>query len=61
MTASSARNGSISVTVTIAPMPLARAATPLPQKPYPATTKRFPASRTFVARMMPSSVDWPVP
>ncbi len=61
MLASSALTGSISVTMTRAPCPLARSATPRPQKPNPATTIVRPASSVLVARMMPSSVDWPVP
>src|SRR3989344_3867385 len=55
--ASSAFTGSISVTMTPAPIPLARMASPLPHQPYPATTKVLPASSTSVARIMPSSVD----
>ena len=61
MTASSARSGLTSVTMTFAPMPRARAAKPRPHIPYPAATTFFPASRMSVARMMPSTVDWPVP
>src|ERR687884_613065 len=57
MTASSARSGSVSVTITCAPIPFARSATPRPTQPYPEMTKRFPASSTFVARMIPSIVD----
>ena len=36
-------------------------ATPRPHQPYPQTTKVDPASKRFVARMMPSTVLWPVP
>ena len=45
----------------VAPAPRARLATPRPHQPYPATTTVLPASSRLVARMMPSSVDWPVP
>ena len=61
MTAFRAAIGSTSVTITLAPIPRARLANPLPQCPYPATTKVLPASKTLVARIIPSSVDWPVP
>ena len=47
--------------MTWAPMPLRALATPRPHQPYPATTTVFPASSMFVARMMPSIVDCPVP
>ena len=59
--ASSARTGSISVTMTRAPKPRARSATPRPLAPNPATTTALPASSVFVARRMPSITDWPVP
>ena len=59
--ASSALTGFTSVTVTLDPIPRARSATPLPTQPYPATTTLRPASSRFVARIMPSSPDWPVP
>jgi len=59
--ASSAFVGSISVTITSAPKPRARSATPLPQYPKPATTRMRPASKKFVARKTASKVDWPVP
>ena len=61
ITASIAFVGSISVTITLPPMPLARRALPLPHQPYPATTMVFPANKMLVARMMPSKVDCPVP
>jgi len=59
--ASRARTGSISVTMTWAPNPRARSATPRPLAPNPATTTVLPASSVFVARMMPSITDCPVP
>jgi len=59
--ASKARSGSTSQTITWAPWPLARIATPRPHQPYPMTTTRRPAISTLVARITPSSVDWPVP
>ena len=59
--ASSAHRGSISVTITFAPAPLARIARPLPHQPYPQTTNVEPAISLFVALKIPSSVDWPVP
>src|SRR6266705_1707767 len=59
--ASSAFIGSISVTSTFAPAPRARMANPRPHHPYPATTTALPAIKRLVARMMPSSVDCPVP
>src|SRR5207302_779083 len=43
------------------PPPRARSAKPRPHHPYPAATTVLPAIRKFVARRMPSSVDWPVP
>ena len=61
MEASSAIMGSISVTITLAPMPAARMATPLPHQPYPATTTVLPATTRLVVCMMPSQADWPVP
>ena len=59
--ASSARTGSISVTITWAPKPRAHSATPRPLAPNPATTTVLPASRVLVARRMPSIADCPVP
>ncbi len=59
--ASSARTGSISVTITCAPKPRAYSATPRPLAPNPATTTVLPASRVLVARRMPSMADCPVP
>jgi hypothetical protein len=59
--ASSARTGLTSVTITWAPKPRARSATPRPLAPNPATTTVFPASSVLVARRMPSIADWPVP
>src|SRR2546429_4971170 len=38
--------------------PRARSAKPRPHQPYPATTMVLPATSRFVARRMPSSVDW---
>ena len=61
MTASRARSGSTSVTMTLAPMPLARIATPAAAPAVAGDTTVLPASRMLVARMMPSSVLWPVP
>ena len=61
MTASSARTGSTSVTMTWAPSPRARCAIPRPHQPNPATTTVRPASRMLVARNSPSMTDWPVP
>ncbi len=61
MAASSARTGSTSVTITLAPSPRARMATPRPHQPYPQMTTFLPAQRTLVARVMPSIVLWPVP
>ena len=61
MVASRALMGSISVTITLAPMPAARMATPLPHQPYPATTTVLPATTRLVVCMMPSQADWPVP
>ena len=55
--ASKAFVGSISVTITSEPIPLARSATPFPQYPKPATTTILPASKKFVARKTASSVD----
>src|SRR6202171_3446869 len=57
ITASSALVGSTSVTITSAPAPRARLASPRPHQPYPAITNFDPASRKLVARMMPSMVD----
>src|SRR3954447_21312351 len=59
--ASSARSGSTSQTITDAPNPCARRATPRPVQPYPSTTTVCPAKSRFVARRMPSSTDCPVP
>ena len=59
--ASSARTGSTSVTMTSAPKPRARSATPRPLAPNPATTTVLPASSVLVARRMPSIADCPVP
>ena len=59
--ASSALTGSTSVTMTWAPKPRARSATPRPLAPNPATTTVLPASRVLVARRMPSIADCPVP
>ena len=53
--------GSISVTITDAPNPLALLAIPFPTCPYPATTTDLPAINTLVARIIPSKADWPVP
>ena len=53
--------GSTSVTITLAPRPLARMETPLPHQPYPATTTFFPATIRLVVRLIPSHTDWPVP
>ena len=61
MTARRAGSGSTSVMTTFAPIPRARMANPLPQWPYPATTNVLPATKTDVARRIPSIVDWPVP
>ena len=61
MSASSARTGSTSVTMTWAPRPRARSAIPLPHGPKPATTTTFPASSVLVARRIPSITDCPVP
>ena len=60
-TASRARTGSTSVTMTWAPSPCAQAAMPCPHGPNPATTTARPASRMLVARSTPSSTDCPVP
>ena len=59
--ASKARTGSTSVTITLDPIPFALNATPRPTQPNPATTTHLPAKRRFVARMIPSSADCPVP
>ena len=56
MTASRARVGCTSVTMTFAPKPCARIAMPLLHQPYPPTTKFLPAIRTDVALRMPSIV-----
>ena len=61
ITASMARIGSTSVTMTEAPSPFARIATPFPHQPYPATTTFFPATIRFVVRLIPSHTDCPVP
>ena len=61
MVASRALKGSTSVTITSAPMPLARMATPLPHQPYPATTTVLPATTRLVVCMMASHTLWPVP
>ena len=61
ITASRAAVGSTSTTMTCAPMPRARDATPRPHIPYPQTTNARPARSRLVARMMASIVDWPVP
>ena len=61
MTASSARRGSTSSTITEAPMPRTRLAMPRPHQPNPATTTRLPAISMLVARRRPSTVDCPVP
>jgi hypothetical protein len=53
--------GSTSVTITFAPIPDAFLAIPFPTCPYPATTTFFPETSMFVARIMPSKADWPVP
>ena len=49
------------MTATWAPWPCIREAIPRPTQPYPAMTTFRPAMRRFVARTMPSTVDWPVP
>ncbi len=59
--ASMALMGSTSVTMTDAPRPLARMATPFPHHPYPATTSLLPATIRFVAVIQPSKADCPVP
>src|SRR5436190_1927675 len=59
--ASSARIGSTSHTITVAPAPRARSAIPRPVAPYPSTTMVWPATKRLVARRMPSSADCPVP
>ena len=61
MTASSAFKALTSVTITFAPNPRARLATPLPHHPYPATTTVVPAINRFVALIIPSNVLCPVP
>ena len=61
ITASIALTGSISVTMTSAPRPLALIATPFPHQPYPATTTFFPATMRLVVLFMPSQTDCPVP
>src|SRR5579875_1754912 len=55
--ACSALIGSISVTITRAPMPRNDCAEPLPTSPYPQTTATLPAIITSVARLMPSTSD----
>ena len=55
--ASIAFTGSTSVTMTVAPRPLALMATPFPHHPYPATTSLFPATMRFVAFIHPSKAD----
>ena len=59
--ASMARIGSTSVTVTLAPRPLALMATPFPHHPYPATTRFLPLTIRLVAVIHPSNADCPVP
>lgn len=49
--------GSISVTITLAPMLCNAWAQPLPTSPKPATTATFPAIITSVARLIPSMRD----
>ncbi len=61
ITASMALSGSTSVTMTCAPIPRARCASPRPHQPYPAITKAAPARSAFVDLRMPSIVLWPVP
>ena len=61
MVASRALKGSISVMMTLAPIPLARMAVPLPHQPYPATTTVLPATIRLVVSMMAVHTDWPVP
>jgi hypothetical protein len=53
--------GSTSVTVTLAPSPAAFFEIPFPTCPYPATITFFPENRIFVARIIPSRADCPVP
>src|SRR5436305_14310441 len=53
----SALIGSISVTMTRAPIPRSECAEPLPTSPYPQTTATLPATITSVARLMPSASD----
>ena len=57
MAACSALMGSISVTITRAPMPRSECAEPLPTSPYPQITATLPATMTSVARLMPSASD----
>ena len=59
--ASKAFIGSISATITCAPIPRAREASPRPHQPYPTTKNFLPAKSIFVARTTPSTVDCPVP
>ena len=61
ITASSARKGFTSVTITFAPSPFARIAMPFEQKPYPATTTVRPVTMLFVVYMIPSQTLCPVP
>ena len=61
ITASIALIGSTSVTMTLAPRPFARIATPLPHQPYPATTACFPAAMRLVVLLIAFQTDWPVP
>ena len=61
MAACKAQMGSISVTITRAPRPAARMATPFPHQPYPATTTVVPATTRLVVRITPSHTLWPVP
>src|SRR5438309_4228381 len=55
--ACSALIGSISVTMTRAPIPRSECAEPLPTSPYPQITATLPATITSVARLMPSASD----
>ena len=59
--ASKARIGSTSVTMTSAPKPAARSASPLPHHPYPQTVTVFPAITILVVPMIASKLDCPVP
>src|ERR1700691_1451961 len=55
--ACSALIGSISVTMTRAPMRRSECDDPLPTSPYPQITATLPATITSVARLMPSASD----